>query len=51
MRRQREQLAVAGDEAAALEREQHASRGGARQIGGTSQIAQRHRAGRGAKTL
>ena len=44
MRRQREQLAVAGDKAAALQREQDAARGGARQVGGARDVAQRHRA-------
>ena len=49
--RQREQLAVAGDEAAALEGEENAARGGARQIGGAREIAQRHRAVGGAELL
>jgi len=51
MRRQREQLAVACDKAAALQREQDAPRGGARQLRGARDVAQRHRAGRFAEGL
>ncbi|MHC2160250.1 hypothetical protein ACVL5V_002671 [Bradyrhizobium ottawaense] len=51
MRCQREQLAIAADKTAALEREQHTSGGGARQVRGAGEIAQRHRAGRRAEAL
>src|SRR4051812_13331270 len=51
MWRQREQLAIAADEAAALEREQHAPRGGAWKLCGTAEIAQRHRPCCGAEAL
>ena len=50
VRRQREQLAVGRDEAAALEREENAARGGARQVGGAREVAQRHRAAGGRRT-
>ena len=43
MRRQREQLAVAGDVAAVLQREQDASGGGARKLARRRDLAQGHR--------
>jgi hypothetical protein len=45
------ELAVGCDEAGALQSEQDAARRGARQLGGTGEIAQRHRAARGAEFL
>ena len=51
MRGQREQLAVGGDKTAMRQGEQDAARGGARQIGGTREVAQRRRTGDGAEHL
>ncbi len=51
MRRQREQLAVGRNKAAALEREEDAARGGTRQLRGAREITQCHRTAGGAEFL
>ena len=51
MRRHRKQFAVTGDKAAALQREQDAACGGARQVGGAGDVAERHRTGHVAERL